>query len=501
MFSKINVGGITNAAERLCNSTKYSFCTFANNLVFVYQINSIMKPTCLIALVACLFAACRGDGFKSIPTNSNSAWNLTGIVHTSPQELILADNTASAATVDTYKNFILIFECKTSDGAVGALHFHKDKKDSAGSITGYEVLLNNNADPTEWRKSGSLAAVRNFAKCMADNGEWTLFRIEVANKNIKVYVDGAFVVDYTEPQEPYRLPQYAGRKLADGVLALTNYSNAPIAFRNIRIKRLPDNLSDRHAAEDEQEDAIIRLSQQNFPAIDAHLHLKGGLTIADVEAMTRKYGITYGIAPNCGKNFPITNDEQIYSWLDSMRWHLFLLPMQAEGREWLDMFSDKATQKFDYIFTDALTWTDNKGRRMRIWIPEETFVDDAQQFMDMLVERACGIISAEPIDIYVNPTFLPDQLQPQYDALWTTERMTKVIDACVSKGVAVEINCRYRIPSPKFIKLAKQRGVKFSIGTNNAGADDVGKLEYAVEMIAQCGLTPQDMWIPTSKNK
>ena len=30
--------------------------------------------------------------------------------------------------------------------------------------------------------------------------------------------------------------------------------------------------------------------------------------------------------------------------------------------------------------------------------------------MDTLVDRTVGILEREPVDIYVNPTYLPDQL-------------------------------------------------------------------------------------------
>ena len=56
-----------------------------------------------------------------------------------------------------------------------------------------------------------------------------------------------------------------------------------------------------------------------------------------------------------------------------------------------------------------MTWTDNRGRRMRLWIPEEVgSISDPQEFMETLVERTVGILENEPIEIYVNPTFLPD---------------------------------------------------------------------------------------------
>jgi histidinol phosphatase-like PHP family hydrolase len=152
---------------------------------------------------------------------------------------------------------------------------------------------------------------------------------------------------------------------------------------------------------------------------------------------------------------------------------------------------------FDYVFTDSMTWTDNRGRRMRTWIPAEVgTITDPQEFMETLVERAVGIIEKEPIDIYVNPTFIPDQISKDYDKLWTEERMKKVVAALARNGVAMEINDRYKLPSAAFIRMAKESGVKFSFGTNNAGANDLGRCEYGLKMVQECKLGWQDFFVP-----
>ena len=135
---------------------------------------------------------------------------------------------------------------------------------------------------------------------------------------------------------------------------------------------------------------------------------------------------------------------------------------------------------------------------MRLWMPEEVFVDDKDDFMDQLVEKIVGVMTNEPIDLYVNSTFLPDTLQPEYDALWTEARMDKVINAAVSNDIAIEINARYKIPSATFIKRAKAAGCKFSMGTNNV-TNELGTLDYVLEMIEECGLEPGDFFKPVKK--
>jgi hypothetical protein len=134
---------------------------------------------------------------------------------------------------------------------------------------------------------------------------------------------------------------------------------------------------------------------------------------------------------------------------------------------------------------------------MRLWIPEEVEIGpDEQAFMDLLVSKIVGILETEPIDIYVNATFLPAAIAPRYDALWTEERMTRVIDAAVKKGIAIEIGARYKIPSERFLRLAKAKGAKFTFGTNNAGASDLGDWSYPLEMQKKLDLKWQDMFVP-----
>ena len=99
-------------------------------------------------------------------------------------------------------------------------------------------------------------------------------------------------------------------------------------------------------------------------------------------ALSQKNGINYGIAPNCGLGFPITNDAGIEDFLLSMKGQPVFLGMQAEGREWVNLFSKEAIAKFDYVFTDAMTFTDDNGKRMRLWIEEEVGeIMDKERFM------------------------------------------------------------------------------------------------------------------------
>jgi hypothetical protein len=204
-----------------------------------------------------------------------------------------------------------------------------------------------------------------------------------------------------------------------------------------------------------------------------------------------------GIAANCGLGTSILTDAQAVAFVDSMKGQPAFVGMQGEGREWLSMFSKSTRARFDYVFTDGMTWTNPAGKRMRLWIPEEVDIGpDPEAFMDLLVLKIVGILETEPIDVYANPTFLPAVIADRYDTLWTEARMAKVIDAAVKNGVAIEIGARYKIPSERFLRLAQAKGAKFTFGTNNHGAADLGDWSYPLAMQKALGLTWKDMYVP-----
>jgi len=245
--------------------------------------------------------------------------------------------------------------------------------------------------------------------------------------------------------------------------------------------------------------SVFAQQKDSFQLNDLHIHLKGGFTIDDAIIKSDRENVKYGIAVNCGIGFPIQNDQQLDSVAINMKKYAqFFIGMQAEGREWVNLFSNESINKFDYVFTDAMTFVDQKGRRNRIWLTDETYIDDEQQFMDDLVALIVKIISTEPINIYVNPTYLPESMAANYDELWTEYRMDKVIQAAKKHNVAIEINNRFKIPSIRFISKAKTAGVKFTIGTNNIDGNFPGP-DYAREMINKCDLKESDFFIPDRK--
>ena len=402
-----------------------------------------------------------------------------------------------------FKNFELSADGMTRPGANSGIYFHTAYQPEGWPAAGFEVQVANTAEGEngyrEMKKTGSLYAVRNVYKQLVNDNQWFRMNILVRGKQVQIRLNNMLVVDYVEPVQPFRADLDFQRVLNHGTFALQGHDPASTAyFKNIRVRPLPDNapqLSDEKPEVDDVYRDIIRLGAQNYPMVDYHVHLKGGLTIEQALANSRRLGIFYGVAINCGQGFPVHSDESVRAYLESMKGQPCYVALQGEGREWMTLASPESIARFDYCFTDAMTFTADNGKRMRIWLPEEIgVIPDSQAFMEMYVKRIVGVMR-EPIDIYANSTFLPAQIAAEYDALWTPERMHKVIDAAVENGVAIEINNRYKIPSAAFIKAAKAAGAKFSFGTNNAAAD-LGRMEYPIQMVKQCGLKWQDIFVP-----
>lgn len=472
-----------------------------------------MKIICRtwIILLCCALSACRGgknewidlfngkdlNGWKAGENSESFKVEKGLLICSGPRSHLFYQK-------DKYKNFELEAEIMTDPGANSGIFFHTEFKENEWPGKGYEIQINNTnggaGNHREREKTGSLYGIRNVYYQYLNDNEWFNLRIRVVENHIGIFLNDVLVVDYIEPENPWRSDIQKNRLIGEGLIALQAHDEkSRVYFRTVRVKKLAAGEKLSPAVSEEWDSTVTKLTDMGFPLVDYHVHIKGTLTTEEAIGNSLRLGINYGIAPNCGLHFPVTNDSSLYAYLKEMEGKPIFKGMQAEGREWITLFSSKAVSEFDYVFTDAMTFTDSRGRRNRIWIPEEVWVDDKQQFMEQLIGKIEAIFSQEPVDIYVNPTVLPAALSDEYDDLWTEERMARVIKVLADNDIALEINARYKVPKPGMIIMAKNAGIKFSFGTNNTG-NELGQLEYCLEMIEKCGLTPEDIFMPKADN-
>jgi histidinol phosphatase-like PHP family hydrolase len=232
----------------------------------------------------------------------------------------------------------------------------------------------------------------------------------------------------------------------------------------------------------------------DFPIVDYHVHVLGDMTAQRVLELARERGVKIGVAQHGGLADGMQNDDDMRRFLARWEGKPVYRGMQGDGLKWPKMFSTEMIAKLDYVLADAMIFPEKDGRMVELWTPAAV-VPDPEDFMERYVAYNLRVMNEQPIDILASASFLPEAIVADYDRLWTSERMEKVIECASRLGVALEISGMYKIPSKKFILKAKSAGVKFSFGSNTQ-REEVGRIEYSIRMARECGFTARDMFTP-----
>jgi hypothetical protein len=135
-----------------------------------------------------------------------------------------------------FQDFELKVDVKTEPVSNGGIYIHTRYQDQDWPKGGYEIQVNNTH--SDWRKTASVYAVQDVKEQYAQDNKWWTQHIVVKGHNIKVYIDGKLVNDYTE--EPGRK---AGtdfeRILSGGTIGLQAHDpKSVVLYKNIRVKKL-----------------------------------------------------------------------------------------------------------------------------------------------------------------------------------------------------------------------------------------------------------------------
>jgi hypothetical protein len=138
-----------------------------------------------------------------------------------------------------FKNFEWKADVMTTPGSNSGMYFHTAYQEQGWPAKGYEVQVNNSH--TDWRRTGGLYAIQDVKEAPAKDDEWFTQHIIVQGKHVVVKVNGKTLVDYTEPENPERPKEMAGRLISSGTFALQGHDpKSKVFFKNIMVKPLPD---------------------------------------------------------------------------------------------------------------------------------------------------------------------------------------------------------------------------------------------------------------------
>jgi len=414
---------------------------------------------------------------------------------------IVADGTAShlfwaGPGHESVQDFEFEAEVLSRPYANSGIYFHTVYQEQGFPKQGFEVQVNNTAlgegSYRERKRTGSLYGIRNVYKQVARDDEWFTVNIRVVANNVQIRVNGMLTVDYAEPDPPVLPPsQETARFLQKGTFALQCHDpGSRVRFRNLRYRALP--AAARVPVEaDEAYKKIVALGVKNYPLVDYHVHFHGKLGLPQAMEQSRRDGITYGFAPNCGRQSSVRTDAAALAFLESVSGQPAFVGMQVEGGDWTRVFTRATCARFDYLFNDGLIWTNPGDAAMwrRLYRPEELgTVGDAQAFADDFTLRLVQMIATQPIDFWAIPTYLPPSLEDKRAELWTEARTKRLIEAAARYGVAIELSDRFRIPDAAFVVRAKAAGCKFVLGTGNGSDQDLLRSGHGLSLIEQCNL-------------
>jgi histidinol phosphatase-like PHP family hydrolase len=243
--------------------------------------------------------------------------------------------------------------------------------------------------------------------------------------------------------------------------------------------------------------AATSATKPAFPVADYHVHLSPTLSIEQAIQLGKERQVEIGIVEHPGPDYPIKTDADLKQYIEGLRKYPVRIGLQPVYAGWSKSFSKSLLDELDYILMDALTLPNPDGTWLAIW-QIDTHVDDEEAFMMRYMQFIEQVMTAEPIDIFAWPTFLPVPIARQYRQLWTKPRVNRIIDMAKAKKLAIEINEVAHVPDETFITAAKRTGLKFTFGTDSRN-QNAAHFYYCYQMAQKCGLTEADMFAPKKK--
>lgn len=189
------------------------------------------------------------------------------------------------------------------------------------------------------------------------------------------------------------------------------------------------------------------------------------------------------------ENAPVFRSGE-FCWCDDL-WHT--LP-------------DEVMDRFDYRVGSNHGFNLPGGGMGSPWwerLPPE-WASRPQALMDVMVDELCRMVGAMPIHIAAHSTLTPPalyEMENDVDAWWTEAREERYVQALAQSGVALEISNRYRLPHDRLLRRALDAGVRFSLGSDGHGVEQVARLEWAAQTARRVGVTDAHLFVPERRRR
>lgn len=221
-------------------------------------------------------------------------------------------------------------------------------------------------------------------------------------------------------------------------------------------------------------------------------------------------GVTVGVADHVSTrnlNRFVSTREKLDAYLDALE----DAPVFRSGEFcWCDdlwhTLPDDVMDRFDYRVGSNHGFNLPDGGMASPWweqLPPE-WAHRPQELMDVMVDELCRMVRAMPIQIAAHSTLTPPalyEMENDVDAWWTEPREERWVQALAQSGVALEISNRYRLPHDRLLRRALDAGVRFSLGSDGHGVEQVARLDWAVQTARRVGVTDAHLFVPERRRR
>ncbi len=117
-------------------------------------------------------------------------------------------------------------------------------------------------------------------------------------------------------------------------------------------------------------------------------------------------------------------------------------------------------------------------------------------YMERHVAAVEALADAMPIEIFAHPTLVPHVLRAVAgEELWSEAHEERLVLALARNSICFEISNRYRAHT-RLVQRALTHGVRLSLGSDGHQAEQIGNLEWPLELTRSLGVPDEALFDP-----
>lgn len=241
---------------------------------------------------------------------------------------------------------------------------------------------------------------------------------------------------------------------------------------------------------------------------DLHTHTvwsDGEASIEALEAVAMKKGIGLGISDHLFSSGLYTL-ERLADYLEALEAHDVLRGCEANiGEDYT--LPDHLAAKLDYVIASIHSAPDLKGGVISLseYFGERAGEDvrwswdidksRSEEYLEAILPRVEKTMQNQRMDILGHCTVLPF-----YELLkgkaFLLDWENALLSLCKKYHVALELASLKEEPCLAMVRRANEMGVRFSLGSDCHFLKDACDLTYALQMVAQAGITEAALFVP-----